>query len=110
LQVIFQKHDIRFIIKNEKLKKMKSLIEYKELTNQLDSLTNNWENKQGLDASFFAIVVNDWRLEKSIGAKKDCSYGWIFYSTSTNSDASGLSKKLYELIQGFQLGIVERQL
>jgi hypothetical protein len=89
---------------------MKSLIEYKELTNQLNSLTSNWDNKQGLDASFFAIVVNDWRLAKSIGAKKDCSYGWIFYSTSTNSDASGLAKKMSELIQGFSLEIIERQL
>jgi hypothetical protein len=89
---------------------MKSLIEYTELTNQLNSLTSNWDKKQGLDASFFAIVVNDWRLAKRIGAKKDCSYGWIFYSTSTNSDASGLSKKLYELIQGFELRIIERQL
>jgi hypothetical protein len=89
---------------------MKSLIEYKELTNQLNSLTNNWDKNQGLDASFFAIIVKDWRLAKSIGAKKDSYYGWIFYSTSTNSDSNGLSKKLNELISGFELRIIERQL
>ena len=89
---------------------MKSLIEYKELTNQLNLLTNSWDKNQGLDASLFAIIVNNWRLAKSIGAKKDSYYGWIFYSTSTNSDSNGLSNKLNELILGFDLRIIERQL
>ncbi len=89
---------------------MKTLNDYKELLNKLDLLTNNWDKNQGLDASFFAIIVKDWRLAKSIGAKKDSYYGWIFYSTSTNSDSNGLSNKLNELILGFELRIIERQL
>ena len=90
--------------------KMKSLIEYKELTNKLNLLENNWDINQGLDASFFALIVNDWRLAKGIGAKKDSYYGWIFYSTSMNSDSNGFSNKLNELISGFDLRIIERQL
>lgn len=89
---------------------MKSLIEYKELTNKLNDLKNNWNESQGLDASFFAIVVKNWRLAKSIGAKKDGYYGWIFYSTSTNSNSSLFSDKLNEIITGFELKIIERQL
>jgi hypothetical protein len=51
-----------------------------------------------------------WREAKKMGFKKDSYRGWIFYSTSTNSNGYDLFEKLEDACKGFNLRVSERQL
>ena len=51
-----------------------------------------------------------WREAKKMGLKKDFYYGWMLYSTSTNSSGYELFEKMKEACKGFSLRVSERQL
>lgn len=74
-------------------------------------------NMQYLDANWVCVkyVGKDWRFAKKIGCKKDYYYGWIFYSTSTNSAGTALCDKIINAVQRLSLSrehfvVRERQL
>ena len=86
---------------------------YKELKSKLDSLSKNWDKQQGLDAAYInvSMVGKNWRKKKAVGCKKDYYWGWIFFSTSTNSDGDGLYEKIKELCSPYKdLFVNQRQL
>lgn len=85
---------------------------YKELKSKLENLSKNWDKQQGLDASYINVKMlgKDWRKKKSLGCKKDYYWGWIFFSTSTNSDGYGLYQKIKELCSPYKdLLVTEKQ-
>jgi hypothetical protein len=83
---------------------------YSELTTKATEIKANHEaTAKGLDALWMCIRFNskDWRQAKKAGAKKDSYYGWILYSTSTNSKGYELKEALSKLVleSGLNLGI-----
>ena len=92
---------------------MENLENYKELKNKLEALSSNWDKQQGLSASYINVAMygKNWRKKKAVGCKKDYYYGWIFFSTSTNSDGYGLYEEIKKLCAPYKdLLVTERQL
>ena len=86
---------------------------YRQLRSKLSSLSENWDKQQGLGATYInvSMVGKDWRKKKAVGCKKDFYYGWIFFSTSTNSDGYGLYEQIKKLCEPYKdLSVIERQL
>lgn len=92
----------------------KTIQDYKDLQVKLDGIKANHKAKgnTGLDATYISIVASGmgWREAKKMGFKKDSYRGWIFYSTSTNSNGYDLFEKLEDACKGFKLRVSERQL
>jgi len=69
------------------------------MTNLLTELQNIKKNHKEsyLDALWIGVMkpsTMGWREAKKLGMKKDSYYGWIFYSTSTNSNGYDLLEKI----------------
>ena len=90
---------------------MKTLQDYQNLKIQLEEIRAN-HKEEYLDAG--SVIVRgkglNWRECKKLGMQKDYYYGWIFYSTSTNSNSYGLYEKIENACDGFNLSVIERQL
>ena len=92
---------------------MENLENYKDLKNKLETLSSNWDKQQFLSASHIIVTMHgkDWRKKKAVGCKKDYYYGWIFFSTSTNSDGYGLYEEIKKLCAPYKdLLVTETQL
>jgi hypothetical protein len=90
---------------------MKTLKDYQDLKNKLENIRA--EHKQdGLDPNFISVRASgmNWREAKKIGMKKDYYYGWVFYSTSTNSNGYDLYIKIKNACKDFNLSVIEKQL
>ena len=92
----------------------KTIQDYQDLRIELDSIKANHDaqGNTALDATYISIVASGmgWREAKKMGFKKDFYYGWMFYSTSTNSSGYELFEKMKEACKGFSLRVSERQL
>ena len=92
----------------------KTFQDYQDLKVELDSIKANHkaQGNTGLDATYISIVASgmNWREAKKMGLKKDFYYGWMLYSTSTNSNGYELFEKMKEACKGFSLRVSERQL
>lgn len=92
---------------------MKTIQDYQNLKTELETIsTIHEEQRGGLDATFISVSANgmNWREAKKIGMKKDYYYGWVFYSTATNSNGYDLYEKIKKACNGFDLYVSERQL
>ena len=68
----------------------------KNLLTELQNIRKNHKESY-LDALWICVKKPSdmtWREAKKIGMKKDSYYGWIFYSTSTNSNGYELLEKI----------------
>jgi hypothetical protein len=90
---------------------MKTITDYQNLKTELETIKVNHKEK-GLDPCFISVSASgmNWREAKKIGMKKDYYYGWVFYSTSTNSNGYDLYEKIKQACKGFSLYVSERQL
>ena len=92
----------------------KTIQDYQDLRTELDSIKaeHKAQGNTGLDATYISIVASGmgWREAKKMGFKKDFYYGWMFYSTSTNSNGYELFEKMRLACDGFNLKVTERQL
>ena len=90
---------------------MKTLKDYQELENKLEEIKAN-HKEENLDPVSICVrgSGSNWREYKKMGMKKDSYYGWIFYSTSTNSNGYDLYEKIKEACNGFNLYVSENQL
>lgn len=90
---------------------MKTVQDYQELRNELVKIRVE-HKEEGLDPNFISVRASgmNWREAKKIGMKKDYYYGWVFYSTATNSSGYDLYEKIKQACEGFKLSVVERQL
>jgi len=80
--------------------------EYIELKQQLEALKQGWDNNPNnnkrLGASSILVTIkDDWRKAKSLGCKKDGYWGWVLFSTSTNSDGYSLYEEIKKLTKDF---------
>ena len=89
---------------------MKTIQDYQNLKNRLQTIKDNHEEKY-LDPNFIKISGSGlgWREYKKLGMIKSYE-GWVFYSTSTNSNGYDLYEKLKKECEGFNLYVSERQL
>jgi hypothetical protein len=90
---------------------MKTLQDYQNLKKELEEIRAN-HKEEHLEAAYVCVkgVGLNWRECKKIGMKKSPYYGWIFYSTSTNSNGYDLYEKINKACEGFNLSVIERQL
>lgn len=90
---------------------MKTLQDYQNLKNQLEEIKINHKGEH-LDAGFVMVRAKglNWRECKKLGMNKDSYYGWVFYSTSTNTNSYSLYEKIEKACEGFNLFVTERQL
>ncbi|MCP4801410.1 MAG: hypothetical protein GY891_00980 [Bacteroidetes bacterium] len=90
---------------------MKTLGDYQELENKLEEIKTN-HKEESFDPVWICVRGNgsNWREYKKMGMKKDSYYGWIFYSTSTNSNGYDLYEKIKEVCSGFNLYVSAIQL
>ena len=90
---------------------MKTIEDYKNLKAKIETIKDN-HKEEYLDASFICVRANgiNWREAKKIGMEKDYSYGWVFYSTSTNSNGNELYNKIKQECKGFNLYVTQTQL
>lgn len=90
---------------------MKTLQDYQNLKKELEKIRTN-HKEESLEAAFICVRSSglNWRECKKIGMKKDSYYGWVFYSTSTNSNAYNLYERIKKACEGFNLFVSERQL
>lgn len=90
---------------------MKTLKDYQDLKKQLEEIRGNHKETH-LEAAFIMVKASglNWRECKKLGMKKDSYYGWVFYSTSTNSNAYELYTKIENACEGFNLFVSERML
>ena len=73
---------------------------YDNLKQEFDAITDRYEKERGgLDSVWIAVKFprSQWRLAKSVGAKKDCYYGWILWSSSVQSMGSNCSVEIQAL-------------
>jgi hypothetical protein len=90
---------------------MKNSKDYQNLKKQLQEIRANHKETH-LDSGFIIVTgmgIN-WRQCKKLGMKKSAYYGWVFYSTSTNSNSYDLYEKIKKACMGFNLYVSERQL
>jgi len=90
---------------------MKTIEDYQNLKNELEKIRVE-HKEQYLDASFIQVSASgmNWREAKKIGMKKDYYCGWLFYTTSTNSNGNDLYEKIKNICKGFNLSVRETQL
>tara|TARA_B110000285_G_C14835165_1_gene472736 strand:- start:379 stop:651 length:273 start_codon:yes stop_codon:yes gene_type:complete len=90
---------------------MKTLQDYQILKAELENIKSNHKESY-LDSCWICVKGSglNWREYKKLGMKRDSYHGWIFYSTSTNSNGYELYEKLNEVCKGFNLFVSERQL
>jgi hypothetical protein len=88
---------------------MKTLQDYQNLKTELETIKANHKETY-LDASWICVrpINMNWREAKKIGCKKDYYWGWIFYSTSTNSNGNELYNKIKEACKDFDMYVNER--
>jgi len=88
--------------------------DYQDLLIKLISIKTLHDAKgnKGLDATFISVVADGmgWREAKKMGFRKDYYYGWILYSTSTNSNGYNLYENIKLACEGFNVRVSERQL
>jgi hypothetical protein len=96
---------------NTKTKIMKTLQDYQNLKKELEEIRTNHKG-ESLDPSFICVrnIGLNWRECKKIGMEKSAYYGWIFYSTSTNSNGYDLFQRIEKACEGFNLFVSDRQL
>jgi len=80
------------------------------MTNLLTELQNITENHKEtyLDALWIGVRKPHnmgWREAKKLGMKKDSYYGWMFYSTSTNSNGYDLLEKIERACKPYNMSI-----
>ncbi len=90
---------------------MKTLEDYQELKNKLEEINTN-HKEESFDPVWICVrgLGSNWREYKKMGLKKDSHYGWIFYSTSTNSNGYDLYEKIQKACSGFNLFVLQFQL
>lgn len=90
---------------------MKTLQDYQELRNELVKIRVE-HKEEGLDPNFILVRASgmNWREAKKMGMEKDYYYGWVFYSTSTNSNGYDLYRKIKNACKDFNLSVIEKQL
>ena len=97
--------------------KQMELLDYQNLKNKLETISNNHTEKYDrnasgyLDPCFISInMYGGWRLNKKVGCEKSYE-GWNFFSTSANSNGYDLYEKIKNECKDFKLLLVtERQL
>ena len=88
------------------------------LKSELENIKKNHKEKElndyninYLDACWICVKPNtDWRTAKKMGCKKDSYYGWIFYSTSTNSNGTELFEKIKTACNPFNMRVIMYEL
>ena len=82
----------------------------KETLNNIVAEHSNNNDNHYLDSCWIGVMYygKDWRFAKRIGCKKDSYYGWLFYSTSSNSAGTKLADKMSDAIAGLE-GFTIRQ-
>ena len=87
------------------------------ITSELNNLKQNWDTNPNntpkqLDANWVGVsVVGNWRLAKKLGAKKDYSYGWLLWSSSTNDNGTNFKNEVSKICESIpNLRVREYQL
>lgn len=78
-----------------------------DLKLELDSIVENHKGTY-LDALWIGVMKPSsmgWREAKKLGMKKDSYYGWMFYSTSTNSNGYDLLEKIQKVCSPYDMRI-----
>ena len=88
-----------------------TLKKYLDLKDQLNEIVDNHVESH-LDPVWICVKASgiDWRKAKSLGMKKDYSHGWVFYTTSTNSNGYELFEKIQNVCKDFSLRVTLRSL
>ncbi len=88
----------------------------KELKDKLNlivtnhNLTNTVLNGS-LDAVWICVKsLENWRTAKQMGCKKDYHHGWIFFSTSTNTNGYNLYEEIKEACKDKNVLVTYRDL
>ena len=68
--------------------------------------------KRVMDANWVAVSIPNWRLAKKVGARKECYYGWILWSGSTNDNGTQFATEVSNICDKYDVEIkkYERQL
>jgi len=78
-----------------------------DLKLELDKIVENHKGTY-LDALWIGIMKPSsmgWREAKKLGMEKDFYYGWMFYSTSTNSNGNDLLEKIQKVCSPYDMRI-----
>jgi len=82
---------------------------FEKLKKQLELIKINHTEK-GLDPVWICVrSLENWRIAKKIGCKKGY-HGWVFYSTSTNSNGYSLYEKIQKACEGYNMSVTYKDL
>ena len=82
------------------------------LLTELKAITENHKETY-LDALWIGVMKPSnmgWREAKKLGMIKDSYYGWMFYSTSTNSNGYDLLEKIKIACSPYNMRVLNYEL
>jgi len=83
---------------------------YETLKKELETIEKNHKEINQDPVWICVKPKTDWRTAKKMGCIKDGYYGWIFYSTSTNSNGYELYEKIEKACEGYNMRVSCRDL
>ncbi len=99
-------------IQNQSQEVACSQSDYDKLKKELEVISENHTGND-LDALFICVSKPrnmGWVQAKKLGMKKDAYYGWMFYTTSTNSNGYKLLDKLGKACEPYNMRVMSYQL